>query len=169
MHIAFECKILRRGKRHSRRRYSFYRRVVCKIHKQHRPVYCSRFTEIGNEIVRLFKRYPYRGKHNGKLASASQYFCLSGYLRRKFRMRQSRCGKHGKFLSSYQCIQSVYRAYSRLYEFVGIISRYGVYRLSVDIYSHLRDYRRSAVLGPSHSVKYPSEHIFAYGEFYSFS
>ena len=111
------------------------------------------------KILRFLERYAYRGEHDRKLAVGSAHLGLPCYLRGELGMGQTAHGKHGKLLSSYECVEPVYRGNSRLDKFVGVVACGGIYRLAVDIENFIGYDGRAAVAGVAHAVEHSAEHI----------
>ena len=89
MHAKVVCKILRGGYSHTRRGYTLYCRIVCKVYEGDRPVYGAGGAEIVYEEVGFFKRYAYGGKNDGEAFVRAKHPGLTRYLRRKLRMRKA--------------------------------------------------------------------------------
>ena len=80
-------------------------------------------------------------------------------------VRQTACAEHGQFLSADKGVKSVYCRNTRLNKFVGVIARVGVYRLTVDVHTHVGNDGCAAVDRFAHTVEYAPEHVFGHGKF----
>ena len=165
MHIALESEIFRTSQRHTGCRYTFDCGVVCEVGKKNRSFYRTRPTEIADKVFRFFERNTYRAENDGEFFVAAENFCLSRYLRGKFRMGKTAHRKYREFLTSDQSIESVYRRNTRLNKLVGVVAGGGVDGFAVDVEALFGDNGRAAVTGTSHTVKNSAQHVFRHRKF----
>ena len=164
MHPFFKRKVLRRRQRHARRRDTFYRRIVGKIHKQYGTVDGSRLLKTLDKKIGFLKRNTHRGKNHRELFILSPHLCLTGNLCRQLRVGHTGRGKDRQLLPADQCIQSIDGGNPCLDKLLRITSRRRVHRQTVDIPAFFRQDLRTAVDGLSQTVKDTSQHIRRYAK-----
>ena len=160
MHILFEGQVFGRSQGDARCGNTLDGRVVGQVGEENGPVDGACSLEVGNEEIRLFKGNTDGGEHYGEVLPASENLGLPRNLSCQLGVGKSGAGEYGQLLPSDQSVQPVDGGYAGLDEFRRVVPGRRINRQAVDVHPGVGDDFRTAVNGPSQSVKDAAKHIF---------